>query len=250
MKQFVLTPVMGKRLIGKGMAVHPAVRATLRSGTLVIIAGTTNGYVAEEVLKATNQVHGFTRTGFRRGTVFPPGFDPRTVASDFRGDVVLVDGKWQQGKTIFDVADTLKAGDLVLKGGNALDPFARKAAVLIGDPQTGTAGAAIRAVVGRRVRMIVPIGLEKRVLDDIDDLADDLNAPEATGPRLLPLPGMVFTELDAINHLSGATARLVAAGGIYGAEGSLWISVTGQKEQVEAAADLIQSVQQEPLCKV
>jgi len=250
MRQFTLTPAMGKRLIGKGMAAHPAVQATLRSGTLVIIAGTTNGYVAEEVLQATDQIGDFTRTGFRRGTVFAPGFDLRTVASEFPGDVVLVDGVWQRGKTIFDVADSLKAGDLILKGGNALDPFARKAAVLIGDPQTGTAGAAMRAVIGRRAQMIVPIGLEKRILDDLDDVADELNAPDATGPRLLILPGRVFTELDAINHLTGAMARVVSAGGIYGAEGSLWISITGQPSQVAAAADLIQSVQHEPPCKV
>ncbi len=250
MRQFVITPAMGKRLIGKGMAAHPAIQAILKKGTLVIVAGTTNGYVAEEILKATGQAAGFARTGFRRGTVFPPGFDPRVVASDFPGDVVLVDGKWQQGRTIFDVADTLQSGDVILKGGNAVDVLSNRAAVLIADPQTGTAGAAIRAAIGRRVKLIVPIGLEKRVLDDIDMLADELNAPDATGPRLLPLPGMVFTELDAINHLTGATARLVASGGIYGAEGCLWISVTGQPEQVDAASESIQSVHGEPPCKV
>ena len=31
------------------------------------------------------------------------------------GDVVLVDGVWLKGKTIFDVADDLKAGDVILK---------------------------------------------------------------------------------------------------------------------------------------
>lgn len=250
MKQFVITPAMGKRLIGMGMAAHPAVRSTLQKGTLVIIAGSTNGYVAEEILKATGQAGDFTRTGFRRGTVFPQGFDPRTVAADFRGDVVLVDGAWDRGKTIFDVSDSLKAGDLVLKGGNALDVYGRKAAVLIGDPQTGTAGAAMRAAVGRRVQLIVPIGLEKRVLEEIDDLADELNAADAAGPRLLPLPGRVFTEIDALHLLTGATMRVVSAGGIYGAEGSLWVSVTGRPEQVHAAAELIQSLQAEPPCKV
>lgn len=250
MRQFVLTPAMGKRLIGKGLAVHPAIKAILKSGTLAIIAGSTNGYVAEEILNATGQSAGFTRTGFRRGTVFPPLFDPRTVASDLQGDVILVDGKWMPGKTIFDVADTLKAGDIVLKGGNAVDPLGHKAAVLIGDPQTGTAGAALRAVVGRRAQLIVPIGMEKRVMDDIDDLADELNAADASGPRMMPLPGKVFTEFDAINHLTGAKPRLVASGGIYGAEGCLWISVTGQPAQVEAAAALIQDVQHEPPCKV
>jgi hypothetical protein len=249
MKQFTLTPAMGKRLIGKGMAAHPAVQAVLKKGTLVIVAGTTNGYVAEEILKTVG-IDGFNRTGFRRGTVFAPGFDPRTVASEFAGDVVLVDGAWQKGKTIFDVADNLKAGDVILKGGNALDLLGRQAAVLIGDPQIGTAGAAIRAVVGRRVRMLVPIGLEKRILEDVRDVAEELNAADATGPRLLPLPGTVFTELDAVELLTGVAARLVAAGGIYGAEGSIWISIRGTAEQEDAAGRLIQSVAAEPPCRV
>jgi hypothetical protein len=98
--------------------------------------------------------------------------------------------------------------------------------------------------------IFVPIGLEKRVVDDIRELAEELNAADASGPRLLPLPGTVYTELDAIEQLTGAMARLVAAGGIYGAEGSVWISVRGSSQQEQAAADLIQSVAGEPACKV
>ena len=48
--QFYLTPAAGKRLIAKGVTALPAVRAALLQGTVVIVAGTTNGYVAEEVL--------------------------------------------------------------------------------------------------------------------------------------------------------------------------------------------------------
>ena len=43
------------------------------SETLVIIAGTTNGYVAEEILASLGQGEGFTRKGFRRGTTVAPG---------------------------------------------------------------------------------------------------------------------------------------------------------------------------------
>ena len=50
MKQFCLTTAMGKRLIGKAMVVHPEIQQVLQKGTLVIIAGSTNGYVAEEIL--------------------------------------------------------------------------------------------------------------------------------------------------------------------------------------------------------
>ena len=52
MKQFCVTTSAGKRLIGKAMVAHPDIRNVLEKGTLVIIAGTTNGYVAEEILSS------------------------------------------------------------------------------------------------------------------------------------------------------------------------------------------------------
>ncbi|MHC4716590.1 MAG: hypothetical protein ACYS5V_06450 [Planctomycetota bacterium] len=97
MKQFVITPAMGKRLIGKGLARHPHIVDVLANGTLVIIAGSTNGYVAEEILAAAGQAEGFTRVGFRRGEVFPPDFDSATAEQGkLAGDVVLVKGVRQE----------------------------------------------------------------------------------------------------------------------------------------------------------
>ena len=72
MKQFVITPACGKRLIGKALAVHPAMFDSLKSGTVVIVAGTTNGYVAEEILMRINQAEGFVRKRFFRGITLPP----------------------------------------------------------------------------------------------------------------------------------------------------------------------------------
>ncbi len=247
MKQFNLTTVMGKRLIGKGMAQHPDVQRVLQKGTLLIVAGTTNGYVAEEILTALGQAEGFSRVGFRRGVTVAQ--DAKPPKAELAGDVVIVDGQWQPGKTVFDVAKSLKAGDVVLKGGNAFDPYGQ-AAVQIGHPQGGTVMAVVPAVIGRRVQLIVPIGLEKRVFDDIHTLSLRVNDPATDGPRLMPLPGEVFTELDAIQLLTGAEAVLIAGGGIFGAEGSAWIGVSGTEEQVAAAADLIEAVSGEPPCEV
>ena len=117
MKQLCVTTSMGKRLIGKAMALHPEIRRVLEKGTLVIIAGTTNGYVAEEILKSLRQAEGFSREGFRRGVMVAPS--AKVAKADFPGDVVITDGEWQKGKTISDVADGLETGDVVLKGGNA-----------------------------------------------------------------------------------------------------------------------------------
>jgi hypothetical protein len=238
---------MGKRLIGVAMAQHPTIQKVLSKGILVIIAGTTNGYVAEEILRSSGGAEGFSRKGFRRGMTIAPG--TKLGKTDFPGDVVIADGEWRPGQTIFDVVDSLETGDVVLKGANAFDAKGH-AAVQIGHPQGGTILAALAAVVGRRVQLMVPVGLEKRVFEDVNLLAGRCNAPDAEGPRLLPIPGSIFTELDAISLMTGAEAHLIAAGGIYGAEGAAWLGVTGPQEQIEAAADLIKSVSNELPCQV
>jgi len=251
MRSFVLSPAAGKRLIAKALASHPAVEAALKSGTVVIVAGTTNGYVAEEILAKIGQAEGFSRDKFFRGITLPPWM-PTTEAgmlpdmSDFPGDVVIRKGVWQKGKTIRNVVDDLEEGDVILKGANALDPWSNKAAILIGHPKAGTIGLALQAVVGRRVRLILPVGLEKRVPGDLDDLANRLNAPGAEGPRLLPVSGEVFSEIEAIAQLCGARSELVAAGGVSGAEGSVWLAVDGSEEEMAAAEELLKSVAAEP----
>ena len=188
MKQVILTPAMGKRLIGLALVEHPAVKRVLAGGTLVIVAGTTNGYVAEEILRSLG--HRFDRTGFRRGVTVAHG--PKVAKVEFPGDVVITDGVWLKGKTIDDVAGTLKPGDMIIKGANAYDPQGQPA-VLIGHERGGTILVSLAAVAGRRVQLLVPVGLEKRVGESVHTLALRCNAADASGPRFLPFPGRIFT---------------------------------------------------------
>lgn len=251
MEQFLITPAAGKRLIAKALAKHPAVNEALASGTVVIIAGTTNGYVAEEILSIIGQAENFSRKRFFRGIVLPPG-GPVTISGRFKdetgfpGDVVIKRGFWKQGETIFNVVDDLKEGDVILKGVNALNLPKRQAGIYIGDPHGGTIGASIRAVVGRRVRLILPAGLEKRVYDDLNDLARKLNAPDSHGPRLLPVAGEIVTEIEAISLLTGASAKQVAGGGVSGAEGAIWLAIDGNDEQIKSTKELLNSIVKEP----
>jgi hypothetical protein len=251
MEQFLITPAVGKRLIAKALAKHPAINEALASGTIVIIAGTTNGYVAEEILSSTGQEKNFSRKRFFRGIVLPSG-GPVTGSgrikdeTGFPGDVVIKDGIWKQGETIFNVVDDLKEGDVILKGVNALNLPKGQAGIYIGDPHGGTIGASIQAIVGRRVRLILPAGLEKRVYDDLNDLARKLNAPGSHGPRLLPVAGEIVTEIEAISLLTGASAKQVAGGGVSGAEGAIWLAVDGNDEQIESAKKLLNSIIREP----
>jgi hypothetical protein len=247
LKQFLVTPSMGKRLIGKGMVIHPDIQRVLSKGTLVIIAGTTNGYAAEEILRSLNQAEDFSRVGFRRGMSAARG---ATVSkAELKGDIVIRDGVWSKGKTIFDVADELNASDVILKGGNAFDSH-RRAAVLAASPQGGTIMAAHTAVVGRRTRLLVPIGLEKRVFEDVALLAERSYLPNAEGLRLIPILGEIFTELDAVKLLTGADACLLAAGGVYGAEGAVWLGISGTDSQLQKAVSLFEEISDEPPCCV
>jgi hypothetical protein len=55
--------------------------------------------------------------------------------------------------------------------------------------------------------------------------------------------------LDAIELLTGAVPFLIAAGGVCGAEGSYWIGVDGDEDEVQAAVDLVKSIADEPACE-
>ncbi|MCW8802211.1 MAG: hypothetical protein OQK81_02535 [Candidatus Bathyarchaeota archaeon] len=250
MKQLLFTPSAGKRLIAKGLVQNSAVLSALKKGTLVIIAGTTNGYIAEEILKIL-KIEGFSKANFFRGLTLPPGgavtSEGRLVdESKFPGDVVITNGEWQKGKTIADVVDTLKESDVILKGANALNIEKNQAAVLIGHPKAGTISYIMQAVAGRRTKLIVPVGLEKRVNSDLYALTEKLNSPEASGYRMYLVPGQVFTEIEAIKQLSGANAELIAAGGICGAEGSYTLAVTGTAPQENYAEKIWKTVASEP----
>ena len=251
MKQFIITPAAGKRLIAKAIAAHAPIMDVAKSGTLVIIAGTTNSYVAQEVLAALTQAELFSADRFFRGITLPPAHPTTDTGrmpdeTAFAGDVVIKEGTWQKNKTIFDVVDDLKKGDIILKGANAVDLSTGRAGILIGHPKAGTIGAALPAVIGRKVRLILPVGLEKRVSGNLDRIADRINHPDTRGARFWPVTGQVITELEAITMLTGASAELVAAGGVGGAEGCVWLLVDGDDNQVAAASDLLKSVGREP----
>jgi hypothetical protein len=251
LKQFVVTTSAGKRLIAKALASDETVLNALKLGTVVIVAGTTNGYVAEEILKAIKASDSFSRKHFFRGITLPPSKAVTSEGrlsdeSEFPSDVIITQNVWQKGKTIFDVVYDLKEGDVIIKGANALDLQRKQAALLIGHPKAETIGVALQAVLGRRVRLIIAAGLEKRVCGDLCCLAEKVNMPGAKGYRLLPTPGQVLTEIEAIKLLTGATAEIIAAGGVCGAEGSCWLAVSGTKAQEEAAGKLLASVAAEP----
>ena len=93
------------------------------------------------------------------------------------------------------------------------------------------------------MQLLVPVGLEKRVAESVYSLALRCNAADSSGPRFLPFPGRIFTAIDAIALLTGAQACLLAAGGMYGAEGAVYLGIEGDDSQVQAALELVAGIQ-------
>jgi len=59
------------------------------------------------------------------------------------------------------------------------------------------------------------------------------------------MPGEVFTEIEALEALTAAQVDLIAAGGVCGAEGAVWLAVSGEPEQEEFASQVVASLADE-----
>lgn len=238
---FVLTVSQCKRLIAKGVAQLEVVKRAMRDGIVIVPRGSTNSYVLEELLgqmiEKERYVSGFTVPA-GSGVSFPERLP----------EVTFEKGKPLEGVTVGDAIQRLGAGDVFIKGANALNYRAGIAAVLTRSRDGGTAGRALGPVIGRKAHWIIPVGLEKEVPFDVLETSRILastNSDEST-PALFPIPGEIFTEIEAVRVLFGLEAVPIGAGGIVGAEGSLRLYVYGEDSIVDRAAAFLASLQQEP----
>jgi len=238
----VLNPNASKRLIAKGVAALPVVRRALESGTIVVTLGTTTAHVAEELLGRS-----IDRTTFAAGFV-DDRWNVNARVSQAR-EVVL-----QKGVPVEispkELVDSLGAGDVVIKGGNALDPWGM-VGVLLASSSGGTVGRYLSLALARGVDVVIPIGLEKAIHGSVVEIAQELGSQRvdlAMGLRcgMQPLVGQVVTEIDALNTLFGVEATQIAAGGIGAGRGSVSLLIQGDSSAVQNAFDLITTLPVEP----
>ena len=249
----VLTVAESKRLIAKGVANHPDVLRALSEGTVVVCKGTTNAYVVEELLGRE-----IRRTDYVTGKTFPAHLEAQNLTSAKLPDVILRKGQLVEGTNSKEIVAELKCGDVFIKGANAINYERDQAALLIGHPTGGTIGAAIGTLIARRVKLLIPAGLEKNIPGDLDEIAARVDSVDSldsardgeTGSRAVPafwrIPGEVFTEIEALMLLADCDVMQIAAGGVAGAEGAVRLLLEGDAEQIASARRLIADVQGEP----
>jgi hypothetical protein len=237
-----LTVAESKRLIAKGVAAMPVVQRALAEGTVVIATGSTNGYCVEEI---TGQA--IEKPKYMTGATLPHGVGRDGRLSREIPDFVLKRGQPQDGVSGKDALDDMGAGDVFIKGANALHYPTRRAGVLIGHPTGGTVGAALGTIIARRIHLLVPVGLEKCVAQPLEDVHTFMMSdPDCTGPSLWALPGEIVTEIEALRVLAGVDVVQSGAGGLAGAEGAVWLALRGTPDQIDAAKQVLDAVQGEP----
>ena len=242
--QISLTVSESKRLIAKAIAQMPIVKKAMKDGMIIIARGTTNTYVAEEMLGKAIE-----KGTFVTGRVYPQKGGKKLKASSRLSEIILINGKVDEQISYSEAVKKLKAEDVMIKGANALDYKNNAVGVYIGSSSAGATGKFLPYVVARKAYLVLPIGLEKLVAGDLIDISNKMRCPVESlnkVPSMFLLTGEIVTEIEALKILTGVSAIQVGAGGIGGAEGGVRLVLRGSRNQVENALTLIEEIYGEP----
>lgn len=234
-----LTASEGKRIIAKAVARDESVIRAMEKGTVVVCPGTTNAYVLEELTGKRVEPKG----RFAIGIVTPSGTCVTRAEGRMR-EAVLRCGVPAE-TSLKEAIGELGPEDVFIKGANAIDPTGN-AGVYLGSETGGTMGMSIGTLLARGVNVVVPASLDKLVPFPIADIVPRIGnrrfrASMGLPIGMIPLPGKVITEIDAISSLF--MCDCIPLGG---SEGNRCYSIEGDEGAVKEAWDFISSIKGEP----
>ena len=244
--QVTLTPPESKKLIAKAVTKLDIVKKAQKDGIILVGASTTCAFILEEL--ANRKI---TR-GYGCGIIIPRGTCIMQEMLDsihqrgYAKTWVLEKGKLHEDLTVDDVLKRMGAGDVFIKGANALDPQGN-AGVFLGSTIGGTVGRVVGTAMAKGINVIIPVGLEKMIPTPISRAATEAGIEKMDYSMgmpvgLIPLNGTVVDEVKALNILTGAEAIPIGAGGVGGAEGSVTLVIKGSEGQVKRSLKLIESI--------
>ena len=225
---FAFTPWESKRLIGKAIAALPGVKHALEHAQIVIAHGSTNVYVADEIMGECPEADRYVSGQVINGTLC------QTQPEEKPAILRLVKGVSVPPVRTMD--ETLAGWDdtsLFIKGANAVD-HDFNAGSFNAHHAAGTIGFSYGAICGTGIPLIVPVGLEKLV-PSVRAASMELGHAKVDyfyGTKIGMLPVMnaiVVTEIQAFEILFGLTTVHVGSGGVGGS------SPTGVRGRLAAA---------------
>ncbi|HIH44972.1 MAG TPA: hypothetical protein HA257_07865 [Candidatus Methanoperedenaceae archaeon] len=234
--QVTLTPAESKKLIALGVRELKCVKDALDNGIILITLGTTNAYVAEELLGKSIDKSKYAAGIISKKLAVVP-MDRRLPAVALRkGKPVSAD----------NIIDEMKASDVIIKGANALGPDGIPG-VFMANPRGGTTGGFIGPQMSKGVNLVIPVGLEKSIPYSVLDISRRIGIQrchKAVGipVGMMPLFGTVMTEVQALALLGASDVFPMGAGGVEGGEGSVMLCVeTDKPDEMMALVERIKA---------
>ncbi|MEW5721739.1 MAG: hypothetical protein AB1896_01440 [Thermodesulfobacteriota bacterium] len=246
-----LTSEESKRLIAKAVARMDSVQKAAKEGLIGFALCTSSGFVIQELLGKEAVDPG----GYCSGFIYSHG--SCGVPPERREKLLLLE-KGQPRRLDFPAEDLtlfldrMGEDDIIVKSGNMMDPQGR-VGVLLASPDGGEAGRYLPHVLAKGIRLIVPMTLNKTVPTPLDEIMAEMGITRFRRSRvhglccgMMPLPGMVVTEIDACRELYGVRALPAAMNGIGSGAGAVTLVLTGGEEEVERAWREINLIKGEP----
>ncbi|HME51939.1 MAG TPA: hypothetical protein VKM55_06960 [Candidatus Lokiarchaeia archaeon] len=238
--QIALTPSESKRLIAKGVVEYLKESLDIAIDcTVLITRGSTNAYVLDELLKYLEIDAPFTKADFITGEVLAEG-NTRLWSNKHRKPEVVI--KKREMEEVKDdagrlkVVQRMKAGDVVIKGANAID-HTGMAGILVGDQTTGgTIGSLYGIIKSKGLDFICPVGLGKMVMGEISETTNIAGAnfckfSQGMPVGLFPVAANVITEIEALEMMFDCDVFHLASGGLGKAQGSVVLLIEAAEDE-------------------
>lgn len=248
---FTLTSAESRRLIAKAIVQMPEVKKAWSDAYLLLAGGTTNAFIAQELLSDKSIEPGLCTAGISTdGLLCVTAPDSRKSYPN-----VFYKGEAQPDKTLTDGLNDFHPETVVIKGANAVDTQGYVGIITAGF-DGGTIPRVIGTVTSKGLLMITPVGLEKLV-PNVRDAARALGGATHIDFCMGADCGMyclgntrVVTEIEAIRQMFGCEARLVCCGGVGGNEGAVTLAVDGEESDLRALIEFLEAeVKGEPPVK-
>lgn len=248
--QFVLAPSESKKLIARGVVEY--LKPRLDDGASVLVTrGSTDGAVLEELQAALGISEKFSKADFLTGEIVAGTKRLWANKKESRKPEVLVEGTRARAITDaerVDIVRGMKRGDMIIKGANALDCNGT-VGILVGDQtQGGTIGSLYGIARAKGIDIIVPVGLEKLVMHDIETTCQLSGATTCYWSQgmpvgMFPVAGaIVITEIEALELMFDVEVYHLASGGLGEMAGAVTLLVeSDEDEELDACKAFLES---------
>lgn len=256
MKSLVtLTSSEAKRLVAKGIVRMDIVQKALKEGIIAIDAGSSGAYVSEELARELNVMLAVKdKRDFIIGLIAEDGSCIEAVESlklpvFNKGQLEYVDFPKENFSKYFP---QMGSKDIIIKGGSAID-INGKVGGLCAANGGGHHGLWLPQVLVAGINLIVPMTINKTIPTTVERVMSELGRTKISlkhchgmAVGMVPMPGIVVREIEAIKILADAEAIPVAGSGIGSGEGTVTLLIQGEESNVEKAWDIVQSIKGEP----